>query len=999
MDNIDLSAVRYIKLDKPTTFICGHCKKEKTAKKHAEYVIGGTCVKICNACYGYWLSPQIKKAGGKMINSQNEMDVADGKVGHILKPSISSLSSDKIEYICRQITPREIRHYFQKNPKPFSQIRPGFRSASLSDDDAIAIVCKNTRNHFISSYLEKWVGRWLAEIQEYCEKAEADNVPASKALVTALSESVFDSNIELFFELSDKDYGEEYITLVKTAMGFLSENKDLRSDVAHRQELIDENGNSQFISAEDAEQLRAERDASKAKYEEAISQMAATRSEIDGLSEKYAGLAADKAALTEQLQYLQRELDHFHRLKEIADTDSNEEYSSAYEYASVCSVFYDYSNQIWLSRLADIKDGRIVRFIRNEDIPPYFGNHDRLFWANGPRDDGYIGVWQWNSQPRDTDPTKDVVTTMHINGASIIEIVFFSDCHSFKEIGERITTQSFQIASRGKVLFACKTAAQETIGLLCNKGNFIIDGGNVMVRETVLSLPQYRISSDDILNLAGKSIYAHTSLGIPLGMQQIRNPVNLVKDIVLKEATSAVLRQQGLSKKEAQHCQAFLKNLPTETLWQTVASACSCSEEVARGYIDTFITQAESYLSQSDIETEVLASAIERAPQFTAQCMALLSESWESANAQRLNDAKNAFEEITRAVSEQRNNQAVLLNECSDLEKKLHSIQAEIQEKEKLAADVEAGVADRIARAQQKAADFIASMAFVQGSSTPGKNAISSAEEAIIQRQVDTIPGCSISDKEDYVDELIENFQTVGYDGVTATHMAELVTICMDNLLPLICGSNELQIGDCIAAMYGNAGAYATTISTDQGNSGAICEAITSLCSSKPGVFVISGAFDGFSLNAYKEILLHQERWGRNAILIFALGGVHPSMLPPYIWERAMFIDGDIGLKLVAPSSLSSHSVDNSIFNGDSIESVEELQKILRPFSGIVSNLAAFNYMKYMDLSGSTVTDDIQLLLQIVCYALSGNKIDKLRDILSAMRKNVEDYPELLKYL
>lgn len=588
---------------------------------------------------------------------------------------------------------------------------------------------------------------------------------------------------------------------------------------------------------------------------------------------------------------------------------------------------------------------------------------------------------------------------MHVNGASIIEIVFFSDCHSFKDIGARITTQSFQIASLGKVLFACKTAAQETIGLLCNKGNFIFDGGNATVRETVLSLPQYRISSDDILNLSGKSIYARTSLGIPLGMQQIRNPVNLAKDIVLKEATSAVLRQQGLSKKEAQHCQSFLKDLPTETLWQTVAAACGCSEEVARGYIDTFITQAESYLSKSDVETEVLASAIERAPQFTAQCMALLSESWENANAQRMNEAKNALEEITRAVSEQRNNQTVLLDECSDLEKRLHSIQAEIQGKEKLATDVEAGVADRIARAQQKAAGFIASMAFVQGSSTPGKNGTSIAEGAIIQRQADTVPGCSISDKEDYMDELIENFQTAGYDGVTATHMAELVTICMDNSLPLICGSNELQIGDCIAAMYGNAGAYATTISTDQGNSGAICEAITSLCSSKPGVFVISGAFDGFSLNAYKEILLHQEKWGRNAILIFALGGVHPSMLSPYIWERAMFIDGDIGLKLVAPSSLSSHSVDNGIFKGESIESIEELQKNLRPFSGIVSNLATFNYMKYMDLSGSTVTDDIQLLLQIVCYALSGSKIDKLRDILSSMGKNMEDYPELLKYL
>lgn len=29
MENIDLSTVRYIKLDKPTTFVCGHCKKAR----------------------------------------------------------------------------------------------------------------------------------------------------------------------------------------------------------------------------------------------------------------------------------------------------------------------------------------------------------------------------------------------------------------------------------------------------------------------------------------------------------------------------------------------------------------------------------------------------------------------------------------------------------------------------------------------------------------------------------------------------------------------------------------------------------------------------------------------------------------------------------------------------------------------------------------------------------------------------------------------------------
>lgn len=32
MDNIGLSTIRYIKLDKPTTFVCGHCKKKKQRK-------------------------------------------------------------------------------------------------------------------------------------------------------------------------------------------------------------------------------------------------------------------------------------------------------------------------------------------------------------------------------------------------------------------------------------------------------------------------------------------------------------------------------------------------------------------------------------------------------------------------------------------------------------------------------------------------------------------------------------------------------------------------------------------------------------------------------------------------------------------------------------------------------------------------------------------------------------------------------------------------------
>lgn len=46
--------------------------------------------------------------------------------------SISDLSEEEINYICRQITPYRIRAYFKRYPKEFNKIFPGFRVTHLS---------------------------------------------------------------------------------------------------------------------------------------------------------------------------------------------------------------------------------------------------------------------------------------------------------------------------------------------------------------------------------------------------------------------------------------------------------------------------------------------------------------------------------------------------------------------------------------------------------------------------------------------------------------------------------------------------------------------------------------------------------------------------------------------------------------------------------------------------------------------------------------------------
>ena len=56
--------------------------------------------------------------------------------------------------------------------------------------------------------------------------------------------------------------------------------------------------------------------------------------------------------------------------------------------------------------------------------------------------------------------------------------------------------------------------------------------------------------------------------------------------------------------------------MPAEGIYQEIADTCACSADEARSYVDSFIQQAETYLQQEDIESDVLLLALERSPAF-----------------------------------------------------------------------------------------------------------------------------------------------------------------------------------------------------------------------------------------------------------------------------------------------------------------------------------------------------------------------------------------------
>ncbi|MDR1706369.1 MAG: hypothetical protein LBR46_00020 [Prevotella sp.] len=989
MRQIDILKAKYIKQDKIMLFTCARCSEQKAAKKYAECIIDGVTLQICNGCYGYLKSVQRQTSNNN--TDSEEMALCDfpslvlteGVKSSKKEVVLFDLTEEEIVYVSRLVTPKEIRTYFQKHPKEFAKIRPGFRANSLSDDDTIALVCKNSNSPFVASFLKKWIDKWLLQIQESRNELDQKGASPQESLLLAISTSIFSDNIDLFFKISDEEYLVEYIALVKAALLLLKDKS-----------VVKESDNGVAVALEKLE--ASELSAVKEKNAELLALIEQLRQDLDAE-------VAQNIALAEKVQVMQAELDHFYELTKYTDTEAEDTYSNEYEYASICEVFLDYySGQIWLSRLADIKDGKITRFTKNEVAPHYFKNRDRLFWKNGPREEGYIGIWQWNAAPNKSDPSTDYVTTAYADNAKIIEIIELSECRKYEDIAQALKSKIFSVTLGRKCLFVCRDNAGQIIGLLCNERDFDINNGNAKLKSTVYTLPRFEISSTDILTVAGKKIYGFTSLGMPQGVFQIRNPLDVVKDVIILRATSAVLRQQGLSKKEAQHCQSFLKNLPLQTIFQEIADAYACTEAEAQEYVLAFIEQADSYLAENDLDIGTLAVALDHNKELVNKCKDLLTATWESENAERLHYAQQQLDEIESAVTVQRMEVETLESSYRILQDKKAEVQAAIDEKIALVNDVERKIAERIAAARKNASDFICEMAFSTPAFATEEYSMpinSSLRMVLTTRRIDGIQGEEITDVDTFVDELADNLSAVGYNDIIATYMAQMITFCIENRLPIVCGTNALKIADCVAAMFGNLGAYTTSQSISQPDCSGICAAIQNESVDKKCVVVVNGVFDGLSLNGFNEITLQSEIWRNNVVLIFPLNGVTVNMIPSYVWGQTMFIDGDTGLDYMGTENISIHTTTVEFGIRCTSEETTSKRKQLKNLSSIISNTAMLNYAKFMAETDSTLKDNTQILTQITLHALSTGKKELLLRELSSIGIDLEANKEISRYL
>ena len=905
---------------------------------------------------------------------------------------VSTFTKEELQQICQIIGPKVIKSQFQKNPKEFAKIRPGFRATSLSDDEALSLVLRNSNNRFIADLVHTAVEHWLSEIDSCRQEAQAQGATPEEALVRVLSKSLFDNNVPLYFAISEEERSPEFISVVQAAV-----NLQLQLD---HQPVVAEQTSSEEPTHQPTDNLQEqitalehELSASQEQLRTVTAERAKATEEIDELKQAVTDAETRYSAMVSRESDLQAELAHYHKMERYADTEPEYTPTEEYPYVSLCQVYINSMGNLALYRLADIEHGELIKFVRPEGRPSHFENREKLFWKDGPDEVGAIGVWQWNAIANRSDPSNDYVLTHFDQDRQAIEIVEFDDCSSLEDVAEKLTNQNIPTVEGRKLLIIGKITQGFLTGLLCNTKDFVVADDTMRLRSSILSLPQFEITLSDTIILAGRRFYRHTALGLPVGIYRIRHPLSIVREIILSRATSASLRMQGLSKKEAQHCQGFLKEMPIDSLIQEVADTCDCSPEEANEYVSQFIAQADSYLGDADLDIGTLSAAITRSTSLVERCKQLLTAEWEEENAEKRSAAQAQLDEVQAQVAAAQSSLSAMEDKKASALTEIDQLHQTIKAQEELAADVELRVAERINAARKNAAAFLTDMAFMyphdMGTEKNTTQSMPTTESnfLVARRGASIKENYQISDSDDFFDELADNLNRVGYSKRSVNDYTQTIMFCIDNRMPLVCGHNAEVIADCIAAMFGTDGAYTATVPLATGDSCPICESINQQLALRdtPMVVLLNGVFDGYSNNAFSQIMQYSAVWGEKVILLIAIEGNDPASLPCALWNKTMFVDGDIGIDHLQSKELHAHCTD-SIFGTDySADIIHDKLKSINMFTGVISKTALLNIAKYLVFTDGSVEKDEMLQRQILRYGWSARQSDKIIEILNNM--------------
>lgn len=623
---------------------------------------------------------------------------------------IGLLSKEEKSTLCEIITGKEFKELFKRNEQEFSRIQKGFRAKSLTEQHALSIAITHIDNSFITVWVNMRVDRWLKEISENIAKLEREGFSHGAALATTMLDSFFANNVALYFKLIGAPLDTDACSNLYERMEDIKSERARNAETSHQIQALEEE--NQRLSNQ-VEEIQESINAIKTECEEKIQ-------EIERDKNQLASLLAEARAKLSELQTAPSAFpsDDADYLAQFDDTDSSIlPYGNADEIVSLCGVLSDYNGQKWLIRYADLSNnGHYYIFHRNEDIPPYFTNRDKIFYKDGPSKDGFYGIWTWSAVPNENDPSKDYILSQYNTGIGAIELVTFSQVTNLDELVSLLKNGiNYQSRSR-RVMFSIYTSKGQYAGILCTAKELNTVNEKTNISEDCIVVPVYEFTGADVIHLDnGLSFYGNAFAGRPSRLYHLKSPLDIVKDIVLASISWATYKTRDVTRAQYKTFKDFIDAVPVDDITCKIRAACRCSDPAAKELLDKFLSIVWQYVDGDSLEDEIIRSALSSNTKLQEKAKELIRQDWEKENERLLTEAQQKLDLLRaelKSATEDLGKAQKAFNETKAEDERLSDI---IAEKEKLADGVEKAIAERIQKARENAADFIASMAFVGG--------------------------------------------------------------------------------------------------------------------------------------------------------------------------------------------------------------------------------------------------------------------------------------------
>lgn len=436
----------------------------------------------------------------------------------------------------------------------------------------------------------------------------------------------------------------------------------------------------------------------------------------------------------QQITQLQEHIDDLEDIKindvsENYDSDVRSQYddsssvlkflsSNREQYMSLCIVNTYMLTEKRLIREADIDvSGRIEIFLRDESQEFKFGNRDKLYY-NGPFKDGTVGVWSWSATPNYNDAEKDYIRSKYCEEITPIEICIFDRFSTLSELADAIKTGITCQLSCDRIMLSVKND-DEFIGISCNKKDFDINNDKITLKEYIFQLPVYAFSRDEIINIQSPiktNIYNKIYCGLPKYVFSIKTKKEIVKTLVLDSISFNRYKQVGHLRADIRVFKDFINSIPTDDLISKISDSCRCNTQTASHLLQQFIDHAVEYVETETIDDEVIGAAIIGNESLMAKAAKIAEDKWKKDNQERVAEANEELSKLMTEIHNAENTLNKYSNEVSALETKQLSLTNSIADKKRLADDVEKSVSERINKAKANAAEFIATMAFINSS-------------------------------------------------------------------------------------------------------------------------------------------------------------------------------------------------------------------------------------------------------------------------------------------